>query len=154
MVPADRTLRPRDRNEGGRGNADIMRGNSKPCKCPTAKVDVDHLLLYSSGYRGCSTSVCADSWIDEYAHGASVVDLKFLRLLPRARKGTSDPKTTLETYICQCPLDSEVRIRGAARDCERRNRDTRPNRHATWIGAVNLSRLQNQRSENEPAETD
>jgi hypothetical protein len=30
----------------------------------------------------------------------SVVDLKFLPLLPRARKGTSDPKTTLEAYIC------------------------------------------------------
>jgi hypothetical protein len=29
-----------------------------------------------------------------------VVDLKFLPLLPRARKGTSDPKTTLETHIC------------------------------------------------------
>jgi hypothetical protein len=30
----------------------------------------------------------------------SVVDLKFLPLLPRARKGTSDPKTTLEAYPC------------------------------------------------------
>jgi hypothetical protein len=31
---------------------------------------------------------------------ASVVDLKCLLLLPRGRKGTSDPETTLETYDC------------------------------------------------------
>jgi hypothetical protein len=32
------------------------------------------------------------------------VDLKFLPLLPRVRKGTSDPKTTLETIFASVPL--------------------------------------------------
>ena len=39
-----------------------------------------------------------------YDDCASVVDLKFLLLLPRVQRGTSDPKATLELIFASVPL--------------------------------------------------
>jgi hypothetical protein len=46
---------------------------------------------------------------------ARAADLKFLHWLQQAREGTSNRKAARESYICQCPVASEVRAEGLLR---------------------------------------
>src|SRR5262245_24129165 len=93
----------------------LIRHPQQPCHGTTAGTDVLVWVGAVEQHDGFPGVIVAGDDAADFAllHASlpSAADLQFLRRLPQARLGTSNRKAALETYTCQCPFASEVRVR-------------------------------------------